>query len=164
MCPHDGLRSLPGQTVVEILVGPVEAAEGIEMPGIAGSIWHYADLLVRLGDGRVLSLGPPRSDLLNGAPPGASSCRLLDATGQSGIGKCVIDLLAPADGEPSLYLLLEEGSYLEHSYGPGGSRHILGNLREWDAADFREEVVSRISGERQTWEAFMASPPEPPGS
>jgi hypothetical protein len=157
-----GKRSIPGQAVAEALAGPMETRDGLELPGIAGSVWHYADLLVRLSSGRVLSLAPPRSYLLNGALPGTTSCQLLDDAGKTSIGKRVIDLLAPANGEPGLFLMLEGGSYLEHSYGPGGSCHCFGNLRDWTADELDEEVVSQISGKNHTWKSFMASPPESP--
>ncbi len=149
------LATIVGQTVVEVFSGAVEASEGPELTGVAGSVWHYADLLVRLSGGHVLSFGPGQCVLLPEIPPDASSCQLLDDFGETCIGKRVIDLVRVATGEPSLYLLLEGSSYLEHSYVPGGSRHFFGTLREWASEDLGEEVVSLTSGQRQTWESLM---------
>lgn len=170
MAEDRDLGRIVGRTIQKILTGPVRESKGVELSGIAGPVWHYADLLVVLDDGHILSISPGESVVLDHPPPGSSPCRLFDDVGEECIGKRVIDLLADACGEPYVYLLLEGSSYLEHCYLPGGSRHFFCNLlRELTPEERDEEVVSLISGQVQSWTLTIAQrnsalPPQHPGT
>ena len=144
------LARIVGQMIEEVLAGDHAASKGTELRGVAGSVWTYADLLVCLHNGLVLSLSPSEAVLLPERPPNAAPLKMVDSRGAGCIGKRIRDLLKASDGEPGLYLLLEGNSYLEHSYLPGGSRHFLGDLRDLTPEELGESYVSLISGRVQS--------------
>lgn len=152
------LTAIVGQTIVETLTGPMDMVEGPEFTGICTSEWYYFDLIVRLSEGYVLSLGVGSHVLSREVPTDASPYPLTTDDGETCVGKRVLDLVQWADGEPALFLLLEGSFYIENASLPGGSVPICGNLREWGPEELRDQAISLISGQVKSWESFAGEP------
>lgn len=139
------MREIVGQRIAALWVGPWSQHPGVELPGVAGSTWHYADAFASLESGVVLRLTPRGVAVVARPDAGAEEVVLEDDAGARCIGSRIQDVLA-VDSETHL-VLLEDGRYLANRFVPGGTSFHIGRFDDWEPDELACEAKSIVTGE-----------------
>lgn len=105
--------------ISKIYQGPTKASNGVDMPGIAGPVWHYADLFIQLENGVILRIACGETGMVESLPK--KSIHIRDKKLRIIENKNSIIDIYFANETPLIYILLDDGSHIEYSYRPGGS-------------------------------------------
>ena len=131
------LAEAAGRRVIAVYSGARRSISGPEFKGISTDTWVYAHLLLKLDDGRYLSLEPGACELLAEAPPELHDERLVAEEGETAIGRTVEDIVVAADDEPDVAVLLSGGYKISHYYLPGGSHYSFDRVSADDIASYK---------------------------
>lgn len=144
-----------GKTIKKIYQGPLGKSKGVDMPGIAGPTWYYANLFLQLDTGSVifLSVGNELGNVVK-LPSGATATK--DKELKTIEGKRSIVNIYHSNEELISYVLLDDGSHIEYSYQPGGSYWGVDRFDEWSDEDLEDDqwedtFTSIIDGETLSW-------------
>ena len=143
-----------GKTITAVHRGPWETRPGVDMPGVAGPMWDYCALFLTLDDSTVLQLSPGDVGVQAHLPPRAQTLDFAEDFDTDCIGSTVVDILTFEDKEPTVFVLLNDGRYLDHSYEPGGSSISLGSFSDWSESELEVSFRSLITGDHVDMKAL----------
>ena len=125
------------------------------MPGIAGPIWSYADLFCEMENGLLLRIVCGETGVINSLPKDVVRIKEKEFQKIEGV-RSVINIYEGE--EPCIYVLLDDGSHIEYSLQPGGSRWDLARFdesyNEDPDDDWEETMTSLVDGKSLKWSQF----------
>ena len=144
--------------ILKIFQGPWESKEGVDMPGVAGPTWHYADLFLQMENNQILRIVCGETGVVETLPK--DTTRIKDKQLRKIEGKHSIVNIYIGDDNPLIYILLDDGSHLEYSLKPGGSYWGIDRFDEWSRDDLEEDQLeetftSFIDGRSQSWSQLI---------
>ena len=141
--------------IKKIYQGPWEASEAVDMPGVAGPTWYYANLFLQVDNGLILCVSVGEElNIVDVLPKSATPIE--DKELKSIVGKRSIVGVYRSDVDLIAYVLLDDGSHIDYSYQPGGSNWCLDKFEEWSEDDIGEDdptetYTSLVDGATLTW-------------